>query len=324
MKRTLSNKDKKPTAILSGDIHLTDSVPVSRVDDYLEAQYTKLKFLKDLQKKWNCPVWDAGDVFDYWKASPWLLSRAHQMLPDMVTIPGNHDMPEHNLNLFMKSALWHQAQVRPGTTVLGLPGLTNIYQQGDEYVIVGLPYDQLDKFDVNVLFNQPDFPEGVETFVLMLHEFIWPGKTPPWKGAPGYSAQEILKRFSPYFDVIVTSDNHQSFVETYKDTILVNPGAMMRDDAGTVNDKPRCYLYYADTNTVVPAYYPIKEGVHDISYLEGVKERDARIEAYIAKITHGTDGALGLSFETNLESFFKSNNTPKKIKELIWHHMELV
>ena len=254
MKRTVSVEERTPTAILTADIHLTEARPVSRVDDYLMAQYIKLAWLQGLQEKYGCPVWDAGDVFDYWKASPWLSSRAFAMMPEMITIPGNHDLPEHAIKLFEKSALYHLSHTRPDIRVLGIPceGMADIYQKGEEYVVVGLPYGQLEKFDMDALFNHPDFPEGVETYVLLVHEFIWPGKTPPWKGAGGYSAQDILERFSHYFDLIVTGDNHQSFVESRGSVLLVNPGAMMRDDAGTVNDRPRAYLYYAVDNSVEP------------------------------------------------------------------------
>lgn len=325
MRRTVKRAERKPTAILTSDIHMTETVPVSRTDDYLGAQLVKLEFLNQLQEEYGCPVWDSGDLFDYWKASPWLMSRAYETLPYMITIPGNHDLPAHNITLFDKSALAHIQRTRGDVRVIAPtePGMGSVHQMGDEYVIVGLPYGQLKNFDPDALFNHPDFPEGIETFVLMLHEFVWPGSKPPWKGAPGYSAGEILERFGPYFDLILTGDNHSPFVEELDGAILVNPGGMMRDTAAMVDDRPRCYLYYAEDNSVEPVYYPIVAGVHDISYLTTTKERDARLEAYISNMKEGAGGAHGLSFENNLEAFFKANNTPRKVRELIWHHMEV-
>jgi N-acetylmuramoyl-L-alanine amidase len=37
---------------------------------------------KKLQEKHQCPVFHAGDLFDYWKPSPWLISKAIEHLPD--------------------------------------------------------------------------------------------------------------------------------------------------------------------------------------------------------------------------------------------------
>ena len=65
---------KSADAILTADIHLTDKTPVSRTDDYIQAQERKLKFLAGLsQENDNCLILCAGDVFDHWKASPFML-----------------------------------------------------------------------------------------------------------------------------------------------------------------------------------------------------------------------------------------------------------
>jgi len=55
MKRT--RKARAADAILISDLHLTDKTPVSRMDDYIEAQKRKLEFLKKLSKENNnCPI----------------------------------------------------------------------------------------------------------------------------------------------------------------------------------------------------------------------------------------------------------------------------
>ena len=37
--------------ILCSDLHLRDTVPIARMDDYLLAQKNKIKFISDLQKE---------------------------------------------------------------------------------------------------------------------------------------------------------------------------------------------------------------------------------------------------------------------------------
>ena len=60
--------------ILCADIHLMESTPICRLDDFVEqTQWRKLQWLKDLAIKHNCPVLCSGDLFDYWKPSPALL-----------------------------------------------------------------------------------------------------------------------------------------------------------------------------------------------------------------------------------------------------------
>ena len=79
-------------------------------------------------------------------------------------------------------------------------------------------------------------------------------------------------------------------------------------------------MYYAESNTVEPVYLPIEDGVLDRTHRDKVQERDERLSAYIERM--GMNWEVGLSFRQNLEAFFQENNTPKKVVELIWSHME--
>src|SRR6056297_1107627 len=307
MKRNKTRQTKKADAILTADIHLSDATPVSRTDDYQEAQRKKLAFLCELQAKHDCPVLDAGDIFNHWKASPWLLSQAYQWLPDnMITIPGNHDLPEHSMKQYSKSSLFFLDTIE---RITALNGFTPV----GELFIVGLPYNHYKK-DMDL---DTSYPAG--RYILIIHEMVWPRNNPPWPGAEGYSAQQVLKD-NPEFNLILCGHNHTAFTEEYQGRLLVNPGSMMRISADKANYKPRCYLYYADTNTVEPMYYPIESDVHDTSHLDQVKDRDKRLSAYIERMN--MEWEAGLNFQGNLEAFFQKNKTPAKVKELIWSQME--
>ena len=109
---------KQADGILTADMHLRLSTPIGRTDDFVKAQQTKMNFISDLQREHNCPVYDAGDVFNSWKSSPELEAWAIKNLPDnFITIPGNHEIPSHNLNLFYKSSL-HVIEVAGKAIVL--------------------------------------------------------------------------------------------------------------------------------------------------------------------------------------------------------------
>ncbi len=305
----------KPDAIITADMHLTTRVPVSRTDDYLQAQLKKLQFVKQLQEQYSCIVLDGGDLFDHWKAPPWLSALAYEHLPSMVTIPGNHDLPEHSLEKYDKSALHLLEETRHDIDVLHEPNTPEA--KFDQFHIYGYPNGL---FELRAQYQERKGQHGRRN-VLLMHEFVWSGLQPPFPNAPGYMAQSVLRRLFRHFDLIICGDNHTAFTESYEKTILVNPGSMMRMTADTMDYKPRCYLYYAKTNTVRPVYYPIQEGVHSTEHLDIVKDRDARIAAYIQHMD--TQWEHGLSFKHNLEEFFQTNKTPKLVKELIWEHLEM-
>src|SRR4030042_2791170 len=96
--------------ISCADIHLRDSVPVSRTDDYMAAQTKKFSFLLESAERLGADIFCAGDLFQKSKSSSYLEAMAIGMLKRFknrfVIIPGQHDLPNHNLALIEHSSLW--------------------------------------------------------------------------------------------------------------------------------------------------------------------------------------------------------------------------
>lgn len=308
----------KPDAILTADLHLTDKTPVCRTDDYLAAQRKKLGYLRSFQIDYNCPVLDAGDVLDYWKAPPLLLWHAITELPcSFYTIPGNHDLPEHSVSQYHKSALAVLNEIDERLNEIDdIKVLINDFSYKGISTIHGIPYGQYEHGLGSCALEKPTASNARK--ILLIHEMVWKDD-PPWPGAEGYSAKEVLKN-NPGWDLIVSGHHHASFTEEYEGRLLVNPGSMLRMSANQIDHKPRFYLYYADNNTVEPVYYPIEEDVIDRSHLDEADEKKERVQAYIERMDWGWDA--GLSFRDNLEEHFKQNKTPKKVRELIWEQIE--
>ena len=301
-------------AILIADLHLSETTPISRVDDYIKAQAKKLNFLKNLSlENRGCPILCAGDIFDKWKISPWFCSWVYQHLPYMITIPGNHDLPMHSFEQYDKSAL-SLLEIVGAISVLAGTGVSP-----GQLEVVGVPFGMLKGFTSDSSFLKTRSLESKRK-VLLLHELVWPGKSRPAWAEGSYSAGEILDRFNGYFDLIVTGDNHEYFTYQQQGSLLVNPGSMMRMTASQADLMPKCYLYYAKYNTVTPVSYPIDEGVHNREHLDRIAERDERVTAYIERMNK--DWEIGLSFRKNLEVFFAKNNTPRKVRDIIWLSLE--
>jgi hypothetical protein len=204
-----------------------------------------------------------------------------------------------------------------GREISVLKGDQSLYFPINGVEVFGIPFGMLEDCD-------PPAREGKHRRILLLHELIWPGTKPPWaKGS--YSAAEILDRFDEDFDLIVTGDNHQSFVEKGEISTLVNPGSMMRRTADQMDFQPKCYLYYAGDNSVVPVDFPVEQDVHNIEHLTGKKERDERIAAYVERMSYiEGENTRFLSFQDNLQTFFQENKTPRKVREIIWQHLETI
>ena len=281
---------KKVDAILCSDIHLRETQPTCRTDDFWKAQWQAIDYVASLQEKYNCVVLHAGDLFHHWKPSPYLLSTTIKHLPkQFYTILGQHDLPQHSFDLFDKC------------------GVNTLQEAGKVEVLKTCHWGQTPTKEASFLF--PD----EERKILVWHHMTY--IVAPFPGAQGGQALSLLKKY-PQFDLIVTGDNHQTFTEQYKGRLLVNPGSLTRQTAAQINHKPCVFLYRAEDNTVEQVFLPIKQGVISREHIEIEEKRDMRIQAFVERLD--TEWKSGVSFEDNLEKFFNKNTVKKDVQELVW------
>lgn len=288
---------KSPDAILTGDWHLREDTPVCRTEpEYQTAQWEKVDFVSELQKRYKCPVIHSGDLFNHWKPSPWLLSMTMQHLPkEFYTIYGNHDLPQHNLGLADKCGIYVLAQSEH----------LQIYN-GSHW---GQPPSKESYVGINLPYNRN---------ILVWHVMTYQGKK-PWPGCTDPMSAALLRKF-PEYDLILTGHNHKTFVEEYQGRLLVNPGSIFRQTADQMNHQPCVFLWYAETNTVVPIYLPIKDGVISREHIADIEKRDNRIDAFISRLDAEWDVAM--SFEENLEAFAAANKVKKPVMDIIYQAIE--
>lgn len=200
---------RTPDLILGSDWHLREDQPVSRTDDFEEAQWNKIDQVASLQRKFNCPVFHAGDLFHHWKPSPYLLAKSKQHLPkDFWTIYGQHDLPQHNFELRNKS------------------GINDLEVSNFATVPDGGNWGQDPKTHIEIKGRK----------VVMIHRFVWDGEKIPWPGCEELTARQVLAKY-PEFDLIVTGDHHKPFTQALKGRLLVNCGCLTRQEASYANHK---------------------------------------------------------------------------------------
>jgi predicted phosphodiesterase len=290
MERT--KRQKYPDAILSGDWHLREDVPICRLDNFWDEQWEVVDFIADLQKQYNCPVLNGGDLFNHWKPSPYLLSETMKHLPEQFyCIYGNHDLPQHSIDL----------SNRCGINVLKEAGKLNLLQ--------GCHWGQIPK-DESTNINGKS--------ILVWHVMTFQG-TSPYPGCKDAKGATLLRKY-PSFSLILTSDNHKPFIETHDGRILVNPGCITRQTASQFDYHPAVWLWFAETNTVQPVYLPISKGIISREHLEEKIERDSRINSFISKLDGDFDA--GMSFEDNLQMFESQNSIRKSVMNIVYHSIE--
>ena len=310
MKRVINRTVKKYDLILGADFHLRDDVPQCRErDEYLAAQERKLKFIHDLCGENGATLLIAGDLFDHWRPSPWLISLALRYLPKgALVVAGQHDIPQHNLQELGKTGLQTLAEAGVAITLTG--GFRRVlgHSTGVFGAVYGYSYGEEAQ-------NPPKGDKGVK--ILMWHRLVCENKQ-PWPGAEAMPRLDLLRKFGG-FNLTVTGDNHQSFCGNDSDhkTFLVNPGSLCRMSSDQANFEPAVFGWSED-GMVTRIPLPIEKGVVKAtkSNAKAKESRDARMEAYIKKAS--TQFEDRLSFDKNLERHFKQNKERDGVEKIVW------
>jgi DNA repair exonuclease SbcCD nuclease subunit len=303
MERTKINK---PDAILTSDWHLREDTPICYTGDYQQEQWDSVDFISKLQKKYECPVLHGGDLFDHWKPSPNLLRLTILHLPKLFrTVYGQHDLPQHSLDLTHKCGI-------------------NVLEAGEHLTVAkGVHWGQEPKdehWNINYFRN-------TLKRVLIWHRMTYKNLL-PWPGCTDPSAMKLCRKYQA-FDLIITGDNHMPFTEEFistsnhqHKTILVNPGSLMRMDADQINHRPRVYLWYAKTNTIETVFIPIVPANLCMTreHIEVKKKQDNRIDAFVERLN--SEWKASLTFEENLEIFKKKNKVDPEIMSIIYESIE--
>ena len=294
---------KQAVAILTADMHLRDDTPECRIDDYAAARARKIAFLRDLQAaNGGCPIIDAGDIFNKWEVSSELEGWALRNLPDgIITVPGNHDMPNHSMALYEKSSL-HVLEAADKVKIL--KGMRAGWSFGD-WQVTGFPYGE-------PLEETPRLV-GAKRSVAIIHAYV--AETVPAFIKDGWTPAQLLRAL-PGYDLIVSGHNHEPLVHAAGGRLVVNAGTMMRATADQADMRPRCWLWHADDNTVEPAYYPIEAGVVSREHLDKVVERETRLDAFVSRLD-GTRLEISLSFEDNLQAAMAKANTSPAVRAMV-------
>lgn len=294
--------------LLTSDMHLREDTPICRTDDYILAQSEKLNYIVKFAYDNGCMWIDAGDVFDHWRPSPALLAWTIDKLKmKVITISGNHDLPQHNQELFHKS----------GLAVLEAAKVINAtrYWSNTEIAIYRAPWG-------SVIPKEPNKEDKNKFTILIAHHLIYDKLPYPEADKDGTNVEKFLKTHK--FDLILTGHNHETIVAWTQDTrTLINPGSMMRMTASQINHKPCVYTF--DTQSLIYTQIPLpyKENVVSREHIELNEYKDSRISAFIERLNI-RNIELKMSYKSNLESYMNINNIRPAIREIVMKSLEEV
>jgi len=294
-------------AVLCSDLHLSHTAPLARSSEpsWYDAMARVLGELSALAEKHNAPVICAGDIFDRWNSPPELINFAIKHLPKMYAIPGQHDLPHHQLEDIRRSAYWTLVEA-----AVILP-INERHMVGD-IVLWGFPWGK------DIAFSELWRDGSTEAVhIAVAHQYVWEGQC-KYDGAPKEKHISNLVKQLKGYDVAVFGDNHKGFQAQAGDCTVFNCGTFIRRKADEIGYKPQVGLLY-DNGTVEIHYLDTSQ-----DKIEAVEKSAANDELDITAFVEELNklGGDSLDFQTAVERYVEKHGVKKPIREIIQRVLE--
>jgi hypothetical protein len=309
---------KKVMALLCADLHLSLTPPIARSSepDWLAAQMRPLNQLRELKDKHQCPVFYAGDVFDRWGPPVELVNWAIESLPCGYAVPGQHDLPMHNLCDIKRSAYWTlvQAGVIRDISGVGGEGAATDAIGGLRLRTLGFAWGR----KVHELEGREDYPDDDSVYVALIHAYIWKQGT-SYENAPKESRYHHWKDRLRGYDVAVFGDNHIHFSQQVGSCIVWNCGCLIPRKSDERELRPGVGLLWSNGDVDIH-----RLDTSEDKWIDVLPEQEARELPGVEKFIEGLEGLStdSLDFRDVVRRYISDNKVRSGVKEILLEGLE--
>lgn len=201
-----------------GDPHISGKNPLARKDNVIEVQFDKLEQVVHIANENNAHVFFVGDIFDYPYVGYGIYSRVAEILSHLgnkgYLVYGQHDLFFHNINSKISTAtgsLEFSKLIHP---------ISEFNKDHPQFKFDFLNWgEKLIKTD-NEFFisHKPIVPKRM---VLKYH----------WLRATQEKDKYLILEDLNKYKLALCGDWHKSYIVENKNTLLINPGTMVRREA---------------------------------------------------------------------------------------------
>jgi len=159
-------------------------------------------------------------------------------LPTMYAIPGQHDMPLHNIDLIEKSAFWTMCiygKIIPITGKEATPAENDI-------VLYGFPFGKK--------LEPLKKPLTGKRNIALVHDYFWI-KGHSYRTATKKSHSSKFKELVKGYHTVIFGDNHKGFCTKLNNTHVINCGDLIRRKADEVHYEPQIGLICKSGNILI-------------------------------------------------------------------------
>jgi len=295
--------------LLLGDCHFRSSAPARRTDDFFQTQLDKMEQVKKIYVEQRCDaVLQAGDLFDSPKQPMNVLYCLKELLQgswagQFYTVPGQHDLYMRDLTSLKRTAVGVLSVGKPGSVnVVGMNGIPGPVYIKEDVCLYGKPYGA-----------KPIKKMETDGFhILLAHVSVGPDKL--WEGHDLISPAEYAEAHP--FDLIVLGDYHYPFEERIGNTVVINPGCLVRLTAGERDIAAHPQVVVFDTETKESENIPLdikpaKEVFSELVTASKEEQVSASVLSMIEKLKKGI--GEGQDFRTALSLLCKETGIHESV-----------
>lgn len=300
------------------DLHLSHTPPLARSTekDWYGCMQRVLEEIMEVRVKRSktgkpvgiVDVVYPGDIFHTWNPPPELINLALESLPPGFSIPGQHDLPNHNYEDIKKSGYW--TLVKAGR-VEHLDAGDEFYQNrySEDFVLYGFPWGKE--------ITPPESKKSLN--VAIVHAYCW-RKGMGYPGAPQESrAKNWLKKLRGY-DYAFFGDNHVPFQVQGRETLLTNCGSMMRRNIDQTDHRPKCWLLLGDGGVISHELDTSKDVLYDGRDTSDVIVGGKTLSKFIDRLKELQ--TVVLDFDEAVERYLKRQEVSDGVRKIILSALE--
>lgn len=290
-----------------GDIHLRKKVPQYRTDDFAQTQWEKMMWAMRKSDREGCSInVFPGDVTDLIinPIFPYDLTQKYIRLfnaygQENLVVFGQHDMRHRGGK--ENTPLWTMEAAHSVTLL-------------DQHIT----RDGCNFYGANFGDPIPQPENGTEFNMLVAHMMVVEDEQ-LYPGQDDHTTGNILFRKFPDYNIIITGDNHQTFMhKSRRGNVLVNAGSLMRTTIGQRDHVPCFFIVDTHTMEVEKVTIPhLHIGlVMRLEEADEKKEQNEKLEAWIEHLGEEVE-VEGLDFIKNLEVYCNENNLEEGVVKFI-------
>lgn len=296
-------RQKNIIALFVSDLHLSHTAPSFRSmeKNWYAAMQRPVDELKRLQQIYKCPIFCAGDIFDRWNSPAELINWSLEHLPEMYAIPGQHDLPDHNINEIKRSAYWTLVKAKKIHNLSS--DFSKAFFLAPDTTVTGFAFGEQIKSGQSSKKHK---------HIAIIHQYNWVNNK-GYKNADPKQYLSLTRTEFEGYDLIVSGDNHQPWYHTIP-FHFVNSGTFIRRH---INEKeyPVRITMLTDDGSI---YFHVLDTSKD-KYLEDGNKKESTEDIDLKKLMKELEklGDAKMDFRHAIQCYLEQNNSTQHIRKIL-------